>query len=239
MEINELIKNVIDYNNKCNFKLINHAYEFAEFAHADQKRESGELHITHPLNVAYILSELKVDDKMIIAALLHDVLEDTPVTKEDLEKEFGEEITNLVEGVTKISKFMIADPKIRQVESIRKMLLATTEDIRIIIIKLADRFDNMRSLKYLREDKQKRISQETLDIYAPIAYRLGLSNIKWQLEDLAFRYLQPEIYKEFKEKVSKKRAERENEVSKIKNSVERELKKHEINAEVIGRPAPS
>ena len=159
MEINELIKNVMSYNNKCNFKLINHAYKFAEFAHSDQKRESGEPHITHPLNVAYILSELKVDDKIIIAALLHDVLEDTPVAKEDLKKEFGEEITNLVDGVTKISKFMIADSKIRQAESIRKMLLATTEDIRIIILKLADRLDNMRSLKYLNMERQKNVLQ--------------------------------------------------------------------------------
>jgi GTP pyrophosphokinase len=188
------------------------------------------------VNSAEILSELKVDDKVITACLLHDVLEDTKVTKKDLEKEFGAEISDLVEGVTKISKLKITDSKIRQIESIRKMLLATTEDIRVIIIKLADRLDNVKSLNYFNKEKQKRIARETLDIYVPIAYRLGLSKIKWQLEDLAFRYLNPELYQDFKDKVAKKRHEREIEINKIKSSIEKELKKHNIQAEISGRP---
>jgi len=216
--------------------LINKAYDFARKAHGIQKRESNEPYINHLVNAAFILAELKVDDKIIAACILHDTLEDTPTQKKDLEKEFGEEIANLVDGVTKISKLNITDSKIRQAESIRKMLLATTDDIRVIIIKLADRLDNMRSLNYLKEDKQKRIAQETLEIYAPISYRLGLFNIKWQLEDLSFRYLQPKLYNDFKEKVSTKRREREIEIKKIISIVEKELKKHDINFEIYGRP---
>ena len=168
--------------------------------------------------------------------MLHDTLEDTSVTKKEIEKEFGEEIAYLIESVTKIDKLRISDFKIRQAENIRKMLFATAQDIRVIIIKLADRLDNMLSLEYFPKDKQKRIAQETLDVYAPIAYRLGLFNIKWQLDDLAFRYLESKTYQEIKEKVAQKREERELYLEKIKSVLEEELIKHNIKAEIKSRP---
>ena len=229
--LNEIKRNSIN----ADFSLINKAYNFAEKAHFNQLRDSGEEHINHSLGASKVLVNLKVDDATIAACLLHDVLEDTNISKEKLKSEFGEEIANLVEGVTKISKITIPDFESRKAESLRKMLIASTKDIRIILIKLADRLDNMHTLKYLREDKQKRIAEETLEIYAPIAYRLGLANIKWQLEDLAFRYLNPEVYSEIKEKVNKKRNEREIIIRKVKNEVEDKLKKENINAEISGR----
>lgn len=232
----ELIQDIKSYNENANIDLITKAYEFARNAHAGQLRESGLEHISHLISVAKILIKLKADEKMIAAALLHDILEDTKIKKEELGREFGREITNIVEGVTKIEKLRISDFKIRQAESIRKMLFATAQDIRVILIKLADRLDNMLSLQYFNENKQKRIAQETLDVYAPIAYRLGLFNIKWQLEDLSFRYLEPKIYQEIKEKVAQKYEEREFYLEKIKSVLENELDKHNIKAEVKSRP---
>ncbi|MEK6835604.1 MAG: bifunctional (p)ppGpp synthetase/guanosine-3',5'-bis(diphosphate) 3'-pyrophosphohydrolase [Nanoarchaeota archaeon] len=232
----ELIQDIRGYNENADFDLITKAYEFAKKAHSGQVRESGEEHISHLVGAARILIKLKVDDKTIAACLLHDILEDTNITKQQLEKEFGEEIAYLVGGVTKIDKLRISDFKIRQAESIRKMLFATAQDIRVIIIKLADRVDNMLSLQYFQEEKQKRIAQETLDVYAPIAYRLGLFNIKWQLEDLAFRYLESKIYQELKEKVAQKREQRELYLEKIKSILEEQLTKYNIKAEIRSRP---
>jgi GTP pyrophosphokinase len=231
-----LINEIKGYNEYADFDLITRAYEFAKKAHAGQLRESGLEHISHLVNATRVLVKLKADEKTIAACLLHDVLEDTKITKEKLEKEFGQEIAYLVNGVTKIDKLRISDFKIRQVESIRKMLFATAQDIRVIVIKLADRLDNMLSLDYFPKDKQKRIAQETLDVYAPIAYRLGLSSIKWQLEDLAFYYLEPEIYREIKETVSKTREERELYLEKIKSILEEKLTKQNIKSEIKLRP---
>ena len=232
----ELIQDIKSYNDNVNTDLITKAYEFARKAHSGQLRESGLEHISHLINVAKILIKLKADEKMIAAALLHDILEDTKIKKEELEREFGKEIASIVEGVTKIDKLRVSDFKIRQAENIRKMLFATAQDIRVIIIKLADRLDNMLSLRYFNENKQKRIAQETLDVYAPIAYRLGLFNIKWQLEDLAFSYLEPEIYQEIKDKIAQKYEERESYLEKIKSILEDELAKHNIKAEIKSRP---
>ncbi|MEK6932465.1 MAG: RelA/SpoT family protein [Nanoarchaeota archaeon] len=233
--LQSLLDKVKNYNENANFSLIIRAYNFAEKAHFNQLRESGEEHLQHLLNASMIIAGLKLDEISIAATLLHDVLEDTDTNKEKLVSEFGEEVANLVDGVTKISKITIPDYKSRQVENLRKMLIASTKDIRVILIKLADRLDNMSSLKYLREDKQKRIAQETIEVYAPIAYRLGLANIKWQLEDLAFRYLEPKIYQELKEKVSKKREERELLINKVKSLIEKEFRKRNLDFEIFGR----
>ena len=235
MKFNDLLNEIKRNNINANLSLIDKAYNFAEKAHFNQLRESGEEHIYHSLGASKILANLKVDDAAIAACLLHDVLEDTNISKEKLKSEFGEEIANLVEGVTKMSKIIIPDLESRKSESLRKMLIASTNDMRVILIKLADRLDNMHTLKYFREDKQKRIAKETLEIYAPIAYRFGLANIKWQLEDLAFRYLNPEIYNDIKDKVNKTRHEREIIIKRIKNEVEKKLKQENISAEVLGR----
>lgn len=235
MKFDDLLNEIKRNNINADLNLINKAYNFAEKAHFNQLRESGEEHINHSLGASRVLADLKVDDATIAACLLHDILEDTNISKEKLKLEFGDEIADLVEGVTKISKIIIPDLESRKSESLRKMLIASTKDIRVILIKLADRLDNMHTLKYFREDKQKRIAKETLEIYVPIAYRLGLANIKWQLEDLAFRYLNPEAYNDIKDKVNKKRHEREIIIKRIKNEVEKKLKLENINAEVLGR----
>ena len=235
MKIEDLINRIKKYAPNADFNLINKAYNFASMAHFNQMRESGHEHMYHLLGASKILADLKLDEVTIAACLLHDVLEDTNISENALRTEFGDEVTNIVLGVTKINKIRIPDHFERQAESLRKMLIASTRDMRIILIKIADRLDNMRSLQYFREDKIKRISKETLDIYAPIAYRLGLANIKWQLEDLAFRYLEPKIYNDLREKVSKKRHEREIKINKIRATLEKELRKNNINAEITGR----
>ena len=235
MKFEELVNQVKKYNPSADFELITKAYNFASKAHFNQIRESGHEHIIHLLGACKILADLKMDEITIAACLLHDILEDTNISKEMVKSEFGHEIADMVEGATHISKISIPDFQTRQVENLRKMLIASTKDIRVILIKLADRLDNMRSLQYFREDKQKRIAEETLEVYAPIAYRLGLANMKWQLEDLAFRYLEPKLYQEIKERVAKKRSEREVVINKIKAMVEKELRNHNMNAEVTGR----
>ncbi len=235
MKFEDLLNQIKKNNSNANLDLINHAYDFAYKAHFKQLRESGQEHIVHLIGASKILADLKIDETTIAACLLHDILEDTEISKETLKTEFGEEIANLVDGVTKISKITIPDFESRQVENLRKMLIASTKDIRIILIKLADRLDNMHSLKYFREDKQKRIAKETLEVYSPIAYRLGLYNIKWQLEDLSFRYLEPKIYNDLKDKINKKRHERDIQINKIKSIVEKELKNNNINFEINGR----
>ena len=232
----ELIEKVRMYNEKADFDLITKAYEFAKKAHSGQLRESGEEHISHLVGAAKTLAKLKMDEKTIAACLLHDILEDTKVAKEELKKEFGQEIFDLVEGVTKIDKLRISDFKIRQAENMRKMLFATAKDIRVIIIKLADRLDNMLSLQYLKEDKQKRIAQETLDIYAPIAYRLGLFSIKWRLEDLAFRYLEPKVYQNIKKNIAQTHEQREAYLEKVKSILETSLSKYNIKLDIRSRP---
>ena len=235
MKFEELIEQIKKYNPNANVDLINKAYNFANKAHFNQIRESGHEYMHHLLGACKILADLRMDEICIASCLLHDSLEDTNISKDVLKNEFGEEITNIVDNITKISKITIPDFKERQVENLRRMLIASTRDIRVMIIKLADRLDNMHSLQYFRDDKQKRIAEETLEVYAPIAYRLGLANIKWQLEDLAFRYLKPDIYKELKEKIAMRRHEREVEVNKAKSLIEKELRKNNINAEITGR----
>jgi len=234
MKLKQILNLVKKKNPKADLALIGEAYDFMLDSHKDQKRLSGELYINHPLNVAYILAELNMDSETIISGLLHDVVEDTDVSLEELRKKFGEDIATMVDGVTKITELKIRAK--RDAESIRKLLLATNKDIRVIIIKLADKLHNMRTLKYLSEENRKRISQETLDIYAPLAYRIGLARIKWELEDLAFKELNPEMFDKFKKKFGKGRIQREIEVRRLKSLIEKELKKHGIKAKVLGRP---
>ena len=229
--INTLKKN----RKKVNTKLILKAYNFAKSNHAEQKRLSGESYIIHPLNVASILSEINLDDETICAAILHDVVEDTPITRDDLIKEFGEEIANMVDGVTKLGKLQYITREEIQVENYRKMFLAMGKDIRVILIKLADRLHNMRTLKFLKRDRQIANSRETMDLYAPLANRLGMYSLKWELEDLAFKYLEPEEYREIVEGLDEKRDERLKFIEKIQEQIRLELKMQRIDAQITGR----
>ena len=233
--IQDIISKRKEHARRVDNKLILRAYNYALIHHGDQKRKSGEPYIIHPLNVAYILADIGLDDSTICAALLHDVVEDTDVTEEDLKKEFGEEINDLVAGVTKLSNISFESVEEQQVEDYRKMFLAMGKDIRVIIIKLADRLHNMRTLKYLKRDRQIANAKETMDLFAPLANRLGLYSIKWELEDLAFKYLHPEEYHKLVEDIDKKRDERLKFIQKIMSDIKVELKKQRIDAEVTGR----
>ncbi len=213
-------------------KLIMKAYKYAEEHHKEQFRSSGEPYIIHPLNVAYILAGIGLDDSTICAALLHDVVEDTDATKEQIIKEFGIEIAEMVSGVTKLSNIQFTSIEEQQAEDYRKMFLAMGKDIRVILIKLADRLHNMRTLKYISRQRQIANSKETMDLYAPLANRLGLYSIKWELEDLGFKYLYPEEYHELVEGINKKREERLRFIEKIMEDIRIELKKQRIEAEV-------
>jgi len=233
--IQDIISKRKEHSRKVDSKLILKAYNYAFSHHGDQLRKSGEPYIIHPLNVAYILAEIGLDDNTICAALLHDVVEDTEVTEADIKNEFGEEINYLVAGVTKLSNISFASVEEQQVEDYRKMFLAMGKDIRVIIIKLADRLHNMRTLKYLKRDRQIANAKETMELYAPLANRLGLYSLKWELEDLGFKYLHPDEYHELVEGINKKRDERLKFIEKIMNDIRVSLKKHRIDAEVTGR----
>ncbi len=234
-KIQNIIKTMKLNNKKSNSHLILKAYNYARSNHKDQKRLSGEEYIIHPLEVANILANLKMDDATICAALLHDVVEDTDITKEDIVREFGEEIAEMVEGVTKLGKIKYVTIEEQQVENYRKMFLAMGKDIRVILIKLADRLHNMRTLSYLRRDRQIANAKETMELYAPLANRLGIYSLKWELEDLAFKYLQPEEYKELILGIEKKREERLEFIDKIMEEIKQALKKAKITAEMTGR----
>jgi guanosine-3',5'-bis(diphosphate) 3'-pyrophosphohydrolase len=217
-------------------ELVEKAYRRAAAAHTGQHRLSGEDYVNHPLEVASILAELHLDAATIVAAILHDTVEDTDLTAPELSKEFGPEVAKLVEGVTKLGRISIRSEQQHQAENIRKMLLAMAEDIRVVLIKLADRLHNMRTLEFLPEPKRVKISRETLDIYAPLAHRLGIWQIKWELEDLAFRYLQPDDYKDVVKRINRQRKDRETVVSDLREILATELEKIEIDADISGRP---
>jgi guanosine-3',5'-bis(diphosphate) 3'-pyrophosphohydrolase len=225
------------YNHKKeDWELIYQAYQFALRAHDGQKRVSGDSYITHPLGVAFILSDLELDLVTIITGLLHDVLEDTLVAYEEIEQEFGEEVAYLVDGVTKLSRMEFRSKEEHQAETWRKMFLAMAKDIRVILVKLADRTHNMRTLHYLSEPKQLEVARETLEIYAPLAHRLGIYKIKWELEDLAFRYLDKKEYYYLVDKLAKKRKEREEFINNLMNDTSKKLQEAGIKAEISGRP---
>lgn len=235
VEIQDVIAVVKQKNRWPNSKLIMKAYHYATEHHGDQCRKSGEPYIIHPLQVAYILAGIGLDEATICAALLHDVVEDTSATHEDIIREFGQEIADMVAGVTKLGKLQFSTTEEQQVEDYRKMFLAMGKDIRVILIKLADRLHNMRTLKFLTRDRQIANAKETMDIYAPLANRLGMYSMKWELEDLSFKYLYPEDYRELVEGLDKKRDERLQFIEKIMEDIRTELKKQKIAAEVTGR----
>ena len=233
--IEDIISTVKKQKGRRDIKIIQKAYEYAKEKHGDQLRKSGEPYIIHPLQVAYTLATLGMDDNTICAALLHDVLEDTDATYTDLEKEFNSEVAYMVDGVTKLGKLKYASVEEQQVENYRKMFLAMGKDIRVILIKLADRLHNMRTLKYLSRDRQIAIAKETMELYAPLANRLGVYSLKWELEDLSFKYLYPEDFREIVEGIDKKREERLKFIELIMDQIKAELKKQKIDAEVTGR----
>ena len=234
--IEDLIKIIEKYMTEEEVAFVMKAYEYAKMMHKYQKRKSGEPYIIHPVNVAIILADLDMDVETIIAALLHDVVEDTPATYDDVKNMFSEDIANIVDGVTKLNKLNYKSSEDFQAENLRKMILAMNNDIRVIIVKLADRLHNLRTLEYMNEEKQKQKAKETIEIYAPLAGRLGIFKIKWELEDLSLRYLDPEGYYDLVEKINKKRSEREKEINEIIKAISTELDKQELHYDISGRP---
>ena len=234
--IESLIKKINDNCINVDIDIIEKAYNFASEAHKSQKRESGEPYIIHPIDVAEILAELGMDTNTIAAGLLHDVLEDTDCTYKEMSDMFNEEIASLVNGVTKLGKIEYKSKQEQQADNVRKMLLAMAKDIRVIIIKLADRLHNMRTLKFMSKEKQKLKAKETLDIYAPLAHRLGMSKIKWELEDLSFRYLHEEEYYDLVRQIAEKRVEREAYISSIIDDLYKNLEESGIDSDIEGRP---
>ncbi|WP_297436170.1 bifunctional (p)ppGpp synthetase/guanosine-3',5'-bis(diphosphate) 3'-pyrophosphohydrolase [uncultured Clostridium sp.] len=234
--LEELIKRVEKSSKGANIELIKKAYDLASTAHKDQKRESGEPYVTHPVNVAMILADMGMDTSTIVAGLLHDVIEDTQYDYDDINDMFGEEIANLVDGVTKLGQIEYKSKEEQQADNVRKMLLAMARDIRVIIVKLADRLHNIRTLKHKSPEKQKSKAQETLDIYAPLAHRLGISKIKWELEDLCLRYIHPEDYYALVKDIAEKRTEREKNIDVIVSDIDENLKSASISCDIEGRP---
>ncbi len=235
MTVSELLR-IADHLDPTGQQMVRKAYERAASAHSGQHRLSGEEYVNHPLEVAAILADLELDAETIAAALLHDTVEDTALTADEVEREFGPEVARLVDGVTKLGRIALRSDQQQQAENIRKMMVAMAEDLRVVLIKLADRLHNMRTLDPLPEVKRRKISRETLDIYAPLAHRLGIGQIKWELEDLAFRNLEPEAYEDVVKRINRKRNEREALVSDLREILGRELEKVGIAAEITGRP---
>ena len=236
VEFKHLIDTIHTYLPQAKCDDVTKAYNLAEEAHKDQRRVSGEPYILHPLAVAQILADMKIDTTTITASLLHDVVEDTSYTLDDLKKMFGKEVAFLVDGVTKLSRLNYRTKEDQQLNSMRKMFLAMAKDVRVVVIKLADRLHNMRTLRYMRSDKQKRIAQETLEIFAPLAHRLGIFNIKWELEDLSFRYLEPDKYYDLVDQMKQKRHVREEIVNEAIDVLKKALDEAHIHCEINGRP---
>ena len=232
----ELIASVRKYHPSTDISMIEKAYKIAYEAHKDQKRKSGEPYIIHPLCVGIILADLELDKETIVAGLLHDVVEDTVMTTEEITEEFGAEVALLVDGVTKLGQLSYSADKVEvQAENLRKMFLAMAKDIRVILIKLADRLHNMRTLKYMKPEKQKEKARETMDIYAPLAQRLGISKIKVELDDLSLKYLEPEVYYDLVEKIALRKTERQKFVDGIVDEVRSHIEKAGIKAQIDGR----
>lgn len=235
-ELQEILDKIKKYAPNADVTPVIKAYELAKSAHAGVFRKSGEPYIIHPIAVANILADLELDMEVIAAGLLHDVVEDTPYTYEDITELFGKDIADLVDGVTKLGKIKYQTKEESQAENLRKMFLAMAKDIRVILIKLADRLHNMRTLKFMPEEKAKYKAKETLEIYGGIAHRIGISKIKWELEDLALKYIDPEGYRELSDKITMKRSQRQEYIDKIVHLLEKKFKEVDINCEVSGRP---
>lgn len=235
LESSELIDRVRAYQPAADAELLKRAYEFSEKAHTGQKRKSGDPYFIHPASVAGIITELRLDTASVCAGLLHDVVEDTLSTTKDIEREFGGEIASLVDGVTKLGKINFTSKEDRQAENFRKMVVAMARDIRVLLIKLCDRVDNMRTLEHMKPEAQERIARETLEIYAPLANRLGIQAFKSELEDLSFRYLEPEGYAEVKEGVQKTKKERDRYIVEVTKTLSSRLAEQGFAADVTGR----
>jgi GTP diphosphokinase / guanosine-3',5'-bis(diphosphate) 3'-diphosphatase len=234
--LDELVNRVQSYIPQADTALIRRAYDYSARMHVEQKRMSGEPYVIHPLNVALIIAQLRLDLPSVITGLLHDVIEDTGASLDEVQGLFGEEVARLVDGMTKVSKITFSSREEKQAENFRKMIIAMAHDIRVVLIKLADRLHNMRTLDHLPPDRQEEISRETLEIYAPIAHRLGIYWLKSELEDFSFRYLNPSAYATLKAYVAKTRAEREEYIRSVIEILSRRLKESDVEAEVTGRP---
>jgi len=235
-QLQTLIDEIPKYQPGADLAVLERAYQFSERSHRGQQRASGEPYLSHPLQVASLLVDFKMDVTTVTAGLLHDVLEDTGATKAELEREFGKEIAELVDGVTKLGKLAFSSREERQAENFRKMLVAMARDLRVLMIKLADRLHNMRTLDYLASDKARKIAQETLDIYAPLAHRLGMAKVKAELEDLALRTMSPDAYVDLQKRVAKRRLEREADINYVITIIERKLREVGIESQIRGRP---
>ena len=233
--IDSLIQKVRSYNGKGDTRMIRDAYEFARTHHADQLRRSGEEFILHPLGVAHILADMQMDETTLAAALLHDVVEDTDISLEEVKRRFGPEVAEIIDGVTKLDRITFANREEAQAENFRKMFVAMARDIRVVIIKLADRLDNMKTIGHLSENKQREKARETLDIYAPLAHRLGISQLKWQLEDLSFATLYPLRFQEIVQMVNQRRPEREEYIKQVEKDLQAQLRQAHVRAEIEGR----
>lgn len=234
--IEQLIEKILSYNPEADVDKVREAYDYAEKHHEGQKRNSGEDYIVHPFNVALILAEMNMDVSTIIAGLLHDTIEDTDVTYDDVKERFGEEVAILVEGVTKLKMLSYQTKQEKQAENIRKMVLAMAKDIRVVIVKFADRLHNMRTLEYMTPEKKHDKALETIEIYAPLADRLGMSRVKSELEDLSLRYLDPENYYNLVDMVNRRRSEREALIQSLIDDISKQLKRMGIAADINGRP---
>lgn len=233
--IDEILKELTSYNEKAELGIVKKAFDFSAKAHAGQKRKSGEPYLIHLLEVAKILTRMGMDTSSVVAAILHDTIEDTAVTKDEIEREFGAEIAEIIDGVTKLSKLQFSNKEVRQAETYRKMILAMSKDIRVILVKLADRLHNMRTLQYMSEEKQNAISQETLDIYAPIAGRMGIQWIKEELEDLSLKFNKPEIYKQIEVRITRLKQNREAYMVKVQDLLYKQLKPFIHDVKIKGR----
>ncbi len=231
----DILQRVQEYNPEADLDLLRKAYIFSAREHRDQKRRSGEPYLVHPLEVAYTLADLRLDTASIVAGLLHDVVEDTLTTSESVAEYFGKDVAHIVEGVTKISKLKFTSDEQAQAENLRKMILAMVDDIRVILVKLADRLHNMRTLEHLPSPKRERIALETREIYAPIANRLGIGRFKDELEDLAFRFLEPEAYEALVRELRSRRKVSDRFIQEILSVLESALKEQQVGAEITGR----
>ncbi|MBR6645891.1 MAG: bifunctional (p)ppGpp synthetase/guanosine-3',5'-bis(diphosphate) 3'-pyrophosphohydrolase, partial [Clostridia bacterium] len=231
----KLKQTVLAYNPECNIERLTRAFDIARDAHDGQVRITGEPYLIHPLSVAQILAEMELDCDTLVGALLHDVVEDTAMTQEEIAAQFGDSVAMIVDGVTKLGKIQYTTQEEQQVENLRKMFLAMAKDVRVILIKLADRLHNMRTLKFMSEEKQREKARETLEVYAALAHRLGMSRIKWELEDIALRYIDPIAYKEITESIKQKRKEREEYIDDIIKNISSKLDDLGIKAHMTGR----
>jgi guanosine-3',5'-bis(diphosphate) 3'-pyrophosphohydrolase len=235
IRINDIIDRILEYNPEADIDIVERAYVYSARVHQGQLRLSGEPYLSHPLEVAGVLSEMKLDVESIAAGLLHDVIEDTKATPEEIETFFGAEVRHIVSGVTKLSNLPFSSKQARQAESLRKMILAMADDIRVILIKLADRLHNMRTLQFHKENKRKAIAQETLDIFAPISARLGIYWIKKELEDISFKYIQPEEYLKIEELIDKDKIDRVQYIEEVQNFIKQKMDESHLTCEVLGR----